>query len=65
MDFVHDQLGDGRPFRVLTVVDQWSRATPVLDLGFSLSRHDVVRALDAVIAARGRPTSITRDHALP
>ena len=23
--FVHDALGDGRPFRVLTVVDQWSR----------------------------------------
>jgi putative transposase len=25
MDFVHDALADGRPFRVLTVVDQWSR----------------------------------------
>jgi putative transposase len=24
MDFVHDQLADGRPFRVLTVVDQWN-----------------------------------------
>ena len=24
MDFVHDALADGRPFRVLTVVDQWS-----------------------------------------
>jgi putative transposase len=25
MDFVHDQLVDGRAFRVLTVVDNWSR----------------------------------------
>src|SRR5690606_27078950 len=25
MDFVRGQLADGRPFRVLTVVDQWSR----------------------------------------
>ena len=28
MDFVHDQLADARPFRVLTVVDQWSRNSP-------------------------------------
>ena len=25
MDFVHDQLADGRRFRILTVIDQWSR----------------------------------------
>ena len=25
MDFVHDQLVTGRAFRVLTVIDQWSR----------------------------------------
>ena len=25
MDFVHDQMLDGRPFRILTVIDQWSR----------------------------------------
>ena len=31
MDFVHDQLAEGQPFRVLTVVDQWSRQSPVLE----------------------------------
>jgi putative transposase len=31
MDFVHDALADGRPFRVLTVVDQWSRQSPILE----------------------------------
>ena len=25
MDFVHDQMLDGRKFRILTVIDQWSR----------------------------------------
>ena len=30
MDFVHDALADGRPFRILTVVDQWSRQSPLL-----------------------------------
>src|SRR5918998_2709888 len=32
MDFVHDALADGRPFRVLTVVDQWSRQSRILDV---------------------------------
>jgi putative transposase len=32
MDFVHDALADGRPFRVLTVVDQWSRQSPLLEV---------------------------------
>lgn len=62
MDFVHDQLFDGRPFRVLTVVDQRSRERPVLESGFSRSGQDVVRALTAVIVTHGRLTSITRDH---
>jgi putative transposase len=31
MDCVHDALADGRPFRVLTVVDQWSRHSPLLE----------------------------------
>ena len=30
MDFVHDALADGRPFRILTVVDHWSRHSPLL-----------------------------------
>ena len=25
IDFVHDQMHDGREFRILTVIDQWSR----------------------------------------
>ncbi len=29
MDFIHDALADGRQFRVLTVVDQWSRHSPI------------------------------------
>ena len=62
MDFVHDQLFDGRPFRVLTVVDQWSRLSPVLEPGFSLTGRHVVAALERVGATTGFPTSITVDH---
>lgn len=62
MDFVHDQLFNGRPFRVLTVVDQFSRQTPLLEVRFGFSGHDVVAALDRAIERVGTPESITVDH---
>jgi putative transposase len=62
MDFVHDQLFDGRPFRVLTVVDQSSRQSPVLEPRHSFGGGDVVAVLDRAIARTGTPLSITVDH---
>jgi len=62
MDFVHDQLFEGRPFRVFTVVDQWSRESPILEAGFSLTGRDVVAALERVLPTTGLPASITVDH---
>jgi len=58
MDFVHDQLFEGRAFRVLTVVDQFSRQTPLLEPRFSFSGRDVVAALDRAIERAGTPISI-------
>lgn len=37
MDFVYDQLVSGRPFRVLTVIDKWSRESILLEADFSLN----------------------------
>ncbi len=62
MDFVHDQFADGRPFRVLTVVDQWSRSSPILECGLSLRGSDVAAALDRAIGSGPPPCSITVDH---
>jgi len=62
LDFVHDQLFDGRPFRVLTAVDQWSRQSPILEAGFSFSGRDVVRVLERVTSDTQRPVSLTLDH---
>jgi len=62
MDFVHDTLADGRPFRVLTVVDNWSRQSPVLEAGFRMSGETVGRALEGVLGEGPRPRSITVDH---
>ena len=62
MDFVHDTLADGRPFRVLTVVDNWSRQSPVLEVGFRMSGATVGQALDRVLDGVLGPRSITVDH---
>lgn len=62
MDFVHDQLADARPFRVLTVVDQWSRLSPLLSPAFSIRGQDVAEALDRVATVTPLPRSITVDH---
>src|SRR5262245_13221796 len=60
MDFVHDALADGRPFRILTVVDQWSRSSPLLEVASRMSGRTVSEALDRVLDAP--PRSITVDH---
>jgi putative transposase len=62
MDFVHDALFDGRVFRVLTVVDQYSRQSPVLEAAFAHSGRSVAAALERVVADHGTPASITVDH---
>lgn len=62
MDFVHDAVADGRAFRILTVVDQWSRQSPILDVASSMSGASVAAALDRAIGSGPAPRSITVDH---
>ena len=62
MDFVHDQLFDGRPFRMLTVIDQFSRQTPLIEPRFAFGGRDVVAALERIVQHTGAPVSITVDH---
>ncbi|GAB4073139.1 hypothetical protein GCM10028812_52880 [Ancylobacter sonchi] len=55
LDFVADPLVDGRRFRVLVIVDDFTRECLALVVDTSLSGQRVVRELDALIALRGRP----------
>jgi putative transposase len=48
MDLVHDQLATGRKIRVLTVVDIFSRFSPVVDPRFSYRGEDFVETLERV-----------------
>jgi putative transposase len=62
MDFVAARFHDGRWFRVLTLVDQFTRECPLLLPDRSLSGAKVALALAQVIAERGAPVSITVDN---
>jgi putative transposase len=62
MDFVHDQLSDGRPFRILAIVDDFTRECLALVADTSLSGLRIGRELDAVIAERGKPTACVSDN---
>src|SRR6202034_3019497 len=64
MDFVAARLLDGRWFRVLTVVDQFTRECLLLLADSSLTGHQVALALSQVVAERGAPVSITVDNGL-
>lgn len=62
MDFVHDQLATGKKLRVLTVVDTFSRFSPIIDPQFSYRAENVVATLDQVCAAVGYPRAIRVDQ---
>ncbi len=62
MDFVHDTLADGRPFRILTVVEHGSRHSPVRETGFGMSSETVGQGLDRALNWTQGPRSITVDH---
>lgn len=57
-----DALDWGRRFRVLAVVDDFTREALALVVDTSLSGARVARELDALIAARGRPAMIVSDN---
>jgi putative transposase len=62
MDFVHDQLATGNKIRVLTVVDLFSRYSPVLDPRFSYRAENVVQTLEKTCAVTGYPKTIRVDQ---
>ena len=62
LDFVSDALTDGRKFRVLVVVDDYSRECLTLMTDTSLSGLRVARELTALIARRGPPQTIVSDN---
>lgn len=63
MDFIMDAFVEGRRFRCLTMVDEFTRECPVIAVDVSLPSARVVAVLDQLAARRGRlPQSLVVDH---
>jgi putative transposase len=62
MDFVSNRLADGRWFRILTVVDQYTRECLCIHAERSQTGKKVAEQLSEIIARRGVPESITSDN---
>ena len=62
LDFVMDTMVSGRRFRILTVVDDFTRECLTLLVDTSLTSLRVVRELDRVIEIRGCPRMIVSDN---
>jgi len=62
MDFLSETLAHGRRFRILAIVDDFTRECLAIEADTSLSGDRVVRVLDRLIATRGVPAAILTDN---
>lgn len=62
IDFVADQLGSGRRFRVLTIMDDYTREWPTAIVDTSIGGRRVVRALEELSSTRTLPRAIVLDN---
>jgi putative transposase len=62
LDFLSDAFTDGRRFRILAIVDDFTRECLALVADTSLPGLRVVRELEAVIAHRGQPAGCVSDN---
>jgi putative transposase len=63
MDFMHDQLSDGRSVRLFNVIEDFNRRGLDIEVDFSLAYERVIRSLERIIEWRGRPDRIRCDNA--
>ena len=62
MDFMSDQLSDGRTFRTLNVIDDFNREGLAIEVDLSLPALRVIRTLERIIEWRGPPLNLRFDN---
>lgn len=62
MDFVTDALSSGRRFRALTIVDDFTRECPAIEVDTSLPATRVIDVLEQLRVSRGLPQMIVVDN---
>ena len=65
LDLAHDQLVDGRHFRMLNVIDDYIRVCLDQVVDFSIGGERVTSLLDQLVMGRGLPSSIVCGHLPP
>jgi transposase InsO family protein len=61
-DFVHHRTHDGRAFRLLTIVDEYTRESLAIDVARKLNSEDVLHRLGELFVHRGVPTHVRSDN---
>jgi putative transposase len=61
-DFIHDRTRDGRPLKILSIIDEYSRECLALQVARSLKANDVIDALNDLFIRRGVPEHIRSDN---
>jgi putative transposase len=61
-DFMADALWSGRRFRTFNVIDDFNREVLKIEIDTSLPARRIVRALDELVALRGKPSAIRIDN---
>ncbi len=59
---MHDQLGDGRSYRLFNIIDDCNREGLAIEVDLSLPAERVVCTLDRLVAWRGKPRQIRCDN---
>lgn len=62
IDFMHDRLTNGRTFRTMNTVDDFTRECLAVDVNFSFGSHDVIRCFEEIGFERGFPETIRFDN---
>jgi len=61
-DFVHDRTRDGRPLRILAIIDEYTRECLAMKVGRRISSEEVMKCLDELFILRGVPAYIRSDN---
>ena len=61
-DFIYDRTRDGRPLKILSIIDEYSRECLMLKVSRRLKSADVIDGLNEVFVARGIPEHIRSDN---
>ena len=62
MDFMADQLFNGQRIRILTIIDNFSRLSPAIGVGFTFKATEVINILEEAKKKYGVPKHIQVDN---